>query len=437
MAHSSRSSSYSEGQALVRSSPPIPPSVNLSFHRLMKDLFTEESEGKRTLNLCAYDNVLSENAKKVLSLELGVRYRLGSLAEAPSLECSRWNQKGSLFFGTLPGLERLEKAALLAAQKLFGGVGADLRPLSGVHATMATLLSVCPPGGTVASIAPSDGGHFATRDVVERSGRKSLFIPWCQKTQQPDLAGLTALNQAQPIDVIFLDPGCPMQPLPIREIRSLMGPSPYLVYDASHTLGLMAGGQFQDPIAEGADVLQGNTHKSFPGPQKALMIYGSQRAKDLIRAGLDAGLVSSQHTHDLMALSITLLEMEAFGKEYAETLIENARELKRCLKERGVRVFGPDETHTHIVLLEFENEKESQEAFKALLKAGMTTNARVIFSRPLIRIGVQEITRRGFMPKEMGQIAEWMTRAAGDPEGVRAEVGYELARRTQIAYSFD
>ena len=36
------------------------------------------------------------------------------------------------------------------------------------------------------------------------------------------------------------------------------------MYDAAHVLGLIAGGQFQQPIAEGADLMMGSTHKSFP-----------------------------------------------------------------------------------------------------------------------------------------------------------------------------
>ena len=37
-------------------------------------------------------------------------------------------------------------------------------------------------------------------------------------------------------------------------------------------LGLIAGGQFQQPLKEGADVMMGSTHKTFPGPQGGIIL---------------------------------------------------------------------------------------------------------------------------------------------------------------------
>ncbi|UCI23063.1 hypothetical protein FJ970_33480 (plasmid) [Mesorhizobium sp. B2-1-8] len=37
----------------------------------------------------------------------------------------------------------------------------------------------------------------------------------------------------------------------------------HLLYDASHVTGLIAGGTFQKPLEEGADVLTFSTDKSF------------------------------------------------------------------------------------------------------------------------------------------------------------------------------
>ena len=39
------------------------------------------------------------------------------------------------------------------------------------------------------------------------------------------------------------------------------------MYDGAHVLGLIAGGVFQDPLREGADIMTGSSHKTFPGPQ--------------------------------------------------------------------------------------------------------------------------------------------------------------------------
>ena len=38
-------------------------------------------------------------------------------------------------------------------------------------------------------------------------------------------------------------------------------------YDAAHVAGLIAGGQFQDPLREGAHLMSFSTHKTLFGPQ--------------------------------------------------------------------------------------------------------------------------------------------------------------------------
>ena len=66
-----------------------------------------------------------------------------------------------------------------------------------------------------------------------------------------------------------------MFPHPVRELRAAL-PKAVIAYDASHVMGVVAGGQFQSPIAEGADLIQGSTHKSLFGPQKGLFVFADE-----------------------------------------------------------------------------------------------------------------------------------------------------------------
>ena len=45
-----------------------------------------------------------------------------------------------------------------------------------------------------------------------------------------------------------------------------------LLYDGAHVLGLILGGQFQNPFEEGAHFINGSTHKTFPGPQRGVIL---------------------------------------------------------------------------------------------------------------------------------------------------------------------
>ena len=56
-----------------------------------------------------------------------------------------------------------------------------------------------------------------------------------------------------------------------------MGIDCVIMYDMAHVLGLV-GPHFQQPFAEGADLVTGSTHKTFFGTQRGIIAAGSRRA---------------------------------------------------------------------------------------------------------------------------------------------------------------
>ena len=44
-------------------------------------------------------------------------------------------------------------------------------------------------------------------------------------------------------------------------------------FDGAHQIGLIAGGQFQDPLREGAVVMTGSAGKTFSGPQSGIIVW--------------------------------------------------------------------------------------------------------------------------------------------------------------------
>ncbi|PIR11348.1 MAG: hypothetical protein COV52_04405 [Gammaproteobacteria bacterium CG11_big_fil_rev_8_21_14_0_20_46_22] len=408
------------------------------YDALFHSLICEEWRDELTLNLCAYDNILSKSARYFLQSQLGFRYRLGEIAKAPVN--ADYQQKGSLLYTEKPALTQLETKAYDVAVKIFSGIGADFRPLSGVHATMCSVLALTSVNEVVYSIDPGDGGHFATRGVVEMSGRKSVYMPWDRERQDVDFNRLREmLNESKPT-LIILEHGCPQRPLNIKRLRETVGDSVFIAYDASHTLGLMAGGLFQSPLLEGCDLLQANTHKSFPGPQKALYIFANSLVQERLSSALDDALVSSQHTHNLMALCISMLEMELWGKEYAIKMLENSAALKNELLKLGFNVLYPNDHSTHIILIEFKDEFSGKAFFQRLLASGIATNFRLMRDKAVIRLGTQELTRKGFEPYQMVYIADLMARAnEGErgSHGVASEVSELMRNSNEVHYSFD
>ncbi len=60
---------------------------------------------------------------------------------------------------------------------MLGAAEVNLNCLSGVHAMMCAILSTTEPNETVMTVHHDHGGHFATKGIVDRIGRKHVFTP--------------------------------------------------------------------------------------------------------------------------------------------------------------------------------------------------------------------------------------------------------------------
>jgi len=409
----------------------------LSARSAVHNIHKDEIEDESFVNLCAYDNVLSNSAALFLQSPLGSRYRIGTFRGAEALP----NKSGLLVRG-FRHLDQLESLAHQAAVEMFGGVKVDLRPLSGVHATTCIILAATNPGDTIYSISPEHGGHFATKHIAQRAGRVSKYLAWDVENHNLDIEKIAAQFAADPPTYILLDHGTPLAPLKVQSLREVAGARPLIDYDASHTLGLIAGGFFQNPLREGCDILHGNTHKSFPGPQKALIVFNDEQVAQRVQSGLDGGLISSLHTHHLIALCITLLEMRLWAKAYAEQMISNAAALYQALQKHGY-VCGSTlcpTTSSHVLLIPTPGQEEGYEWFERLRRARISTNVRPLFGRTMMRFGVQEVTRRGFVETDMWDIASYIDTAISQPwaiDRIRERAIEKRRSRNTIRYSFD
>ncbi|WP_437324489.1 hypothetical protein [Sorangium sp. So ce381] len=408
---------------------------------LMLERVSEEArEVGHTLSLTANENVMSRTAAAILSSEFESRYHLGDDSLGRVVPAAT---KGALHYRGLPAVFELEKLASEITTARLGAAAVDFRPLSGVHAMMTTLLALTRPGDIVLSLPPEVGGHFASRALVQSMGRISLFLPWDAQALDVEAGALGAdIARYGAPRLVLLDPGMPLFPFRLDRLREALPRETIVVYDASHTLGLIFGGCFQDPLAEGADVLQGNTHKTFPGPQKAMVALRDEGLSAIYRDAMNQGLVSSQHTHHALALYVTVLEMERFGRAYAEQVQRNAAALGNALLARGLGVFThrSEVTRSHIVLVDRTANFAAEEACRLLLRAGLSTNSRPFGGMQVLRLGVQELTRRGMREAEMTYLAKIFARLlvhGEDPARVRPDVLALRVEFPRVTYSFD
>lgn len=341
------------------------------------------------INLAAFENVISPAARALLSSEYYSRYQIGE----PGIErLGRSATIKGLTLGNYPQINLFEQRGIAALRKIFQSQYVETRVLSGVHATIVSILCLSKPGDNIVSFSPDDGGHFATKGIAESSGRKSSYVSFSSETHNIDLKKSEKVLQSA--DLVFLDQGMPLKGVNLKGLRGSVPKDCLIVYDASHTLGLIGGAEFQHPLVEGADILQGNTHKTFPGPPRAVICTNNEAIHEKISDGLTNTFVSHSNTASILALYQTAIEIQDQIKIYANSVKSNARLLSSALFEQGLDVFRPcgKETETHIVLV---NVKNNHKVVEDLMFAGIFSNARNAWGREFIRFGTQEYTRRG------------------------------------------
>jgi fluorothreonine transaldolase len=407
--------------------------TSLALAELAQRIATEEARAQSTLHLTANENVLSPLAREVLSSPLANRYLLEHL----EMRQGSPSRLGNLLFRGLDDVAAIEASATEVARRMFSADYVDFRPVSGLHAMQTTLAALTAPGDRVMRIATKDGGNMLTELLCRSAGRQSCAYVF-DGIGEIDLDRTRALLEAERPALLYLDAMNHLFPFPVAELKEIAGDVP-LVYDASHTLGLIAGGQFQDPLGEGADIVQASTHHSFFGPQKGIVLGNDRALMERVSCTLSSGLVGSQHTAPTLSLFVALHEMHEHGRRYGARVIENARLLAAALDRRGIPVVAADcgFTQSHMLFVDARPLDSGLLLMGRLLRAGISTNRVIAFENvEALRIGVQEVTRLGFDHGEMELIADWIAallRDEADPDAIRPMVS-ELARSHDTVY---
>ncbi|MEE8377232.1 MAG: hypothetical protein V3R45_02570 [Candidatus Aminicenantaceae bacterium] len=212
---------------------------------------------------------------------------------------------------------------------------------------------------------------------------------------------------------------------------------PLIMFDMAHVLGLY--GAFQDPLAEGANVITGSTHKTFFGPQRGLIAGNFPKGSPLRKLWLDIknrafpGSTSNHHLGTLLALLVAAYEMNAFKEDYQKAVMANAKSFAKSLNSKGVTVEGDETdefTETHQVLIRVREFGSGMDIARKLEDNNILTNYQALpddktfLESSGIRMGVQEMTRFGMEQKDFdilsGFIADIITKGLNPKEEVKA-----------------
>ena len=256
-------------------------SMDLSaIERVLDVLQRHEHKAKHVINMVPSENSLSALARLPMLLDVYHRYFFNA-SGAPD----QWAFRGSQDVGCLE-----VDCAVRLLQELTGAAHVNVRPLSGLNG-MAMVLSALggPAGSTVLSVAPEQGGHYATAKLAGRLGLVSRFMTGPDAhTIDYDAVGST-IRTSHP-SLIYVDQSNCLFPLDVARLVEVTrgGTSETIVHvDCSHWLGLVLGGALPNPLALGADSFGGSTHKTFPGPHKAIVATNRRDLADRLYLAQD------------------------------------------------------------------------------------------------------------------------------------------------------
>ena len=390
-----------------------------------------------TINLIASENVLSNRARALLSSDFNHRYAEG--------------HPGARYYEGTRQIDLIEAEVRERLGRLFTCGQVEVRTISGTNANDVIFATLVQPGRPVVVNSLPVGGHISHQAIggMGKYTRDILQFPRLPNGYQIDVAASKDLLREKKPGLVVLGKSLILFPEPLKELAPVareVGAA--VIYDGAHVLGLIAGKRFQDPLREGADVLMGSTHKTFPGPQRGVLMGNlpDDRWKKVDRMAFP-GCLSNHHLMTLPPLLVATIEMEEFGEAYASQVIANARHFAGALQKAGFQVECADQgfTESHQVAVNVRAYGGGGKAAEVLTANDIIVNRNLLPHDPPkqvnnpsgLRLGVQESTRWGMKPPEMEEIARLMKECVIGGRTVKQEVQRFRARFTSVQYCHD
>ena len=401
----------------------------------------EEWRGKRCLNLLAPEALTSPTVRALLSAEVGTRAAEGHIGPV-----NRW------FAGT-HHIDEIEALCIELLKKAFRSRYADHRLVASMIGNMAVYTALTEPGDVIMSIAQPFGGHSSNRvdGPAGVRGLKIVDIPFDPTELVVDLDLFRKVAPLVRPRLVALGASMTLFPFPLQAISDIVAEwGGRVFFDGAHQLGLIAGGQFQDPLREGAVVMTGSAGKTFSGPQSGIIVWDDQHLTVPLTSAIFPVLAATHQVNRVAALAVSAAEMITFGQVYMAQIVRNAQALGAALAQRGIPVLGAHKgyTTTHQVIADVRQFGGGLDVAQRLARANIITNKNLIpadkpedWDHPSgLRIGTTEVTRLGMKEREMETIADFIARVLVEKAAPAEVVSDVLAFREPyqtVYYCFD
>ncbi|MCU7724612.1 serine hydroxymethyltransferase [Actinoplanes sp. KI2] len=353
---------------------------------------------------------------------------------------------GARYYGGCGEVDRAELLAIDRARDLFGAEHANVQPHSGASANLAAFAALAEPGDVVLAMELPHGGHLTHGSRVNFSGKWFHPIGYrvSPHTEEIDYDEVRDLALAHRPKLIIC--GATTYPRLIdfarfREIADEVGA--YLMVDAAHFIGLVAGRAIPSPVPH-ADVVTCTTHKVLRGPRGGMILSRAGLAQRVDKAVFPF-CQGGPMMHAIAAKAVALREASGPSfQAYAQQVVDNARALSVALATEGMRPVAGG-TDTHLVLADLRDlGVTGRDAETRCDLARITLNKNAIPFDPQppavasgIRVGSPSVTTQGMREDEMRLVGRLIGAAVrSDPDTSAgatrlADVADEVAALTE------
>ena len=401
----------------------------------------DEWRGQRCINLLAPEAPTSPMVRALLSSEIGTRAAEGNIGRV-----QRW------FAGT-QYIDEVEALCVELLKLAFRCNYADHRLMGSMLGNMAVYHALTQPGDVIMSAPQPFGGHSSNRydGPAGMRGLQIIDVPFNQEELEVDLHGFAQTARRHQPKLVVMGMSMTLFPLPVREMSQIISEwGGKFIFDGAHQAGLIAGGQFQDPLKEGAVILTGSAGKTFSGPQSGMIMWNDSELTETITSTIFPVLAATHQVNRVAALAVSAAEMIEYGKFYMAQIVRNSKALGKALDQRGMPILCAHKgySQSHQIIARVKQYGGGLDVAHRLAEANIITNKNLVpedqpedWDHPSgLRMGTIEVTRLGMNENDMETIADFVTRIIverEDPESVGKDVlDFRLPKQT-LYYNFD
>lgn len=391
-------------------------SIDMSIHGYDDELWgaisKEAQRQEEHIELIASENYTSPRVMEAQGSVLTNKYAEG--------------YPGKRYYGGCEYVDIVEQLAIDRLKQLYGADYANVQPHSGSQANAAVYMALLQPHDTVLGMSLDAGGHLTHGAKPNFSGKIYNAVQYGITDEglidYDEVQRLATEHQPKMIVAGFSAYSRVVDWKRFREIADSVGA--YLMVDMAHVSGLIAAGEYPNPI-DHAHVVTSTTHKSLRGPRGGFIISKGQpelnkKFQSLIFPGTQGGPLM----HVIAGKAVAFKEaLEPEFKTYQKQVIANARAMAEVLVERGFDIVSGG-TDNHLFLLSLVSKGMTGKAADAALgRANITVNKNAVPNDPQspfvtsgIRIGTAALTTRGFTEAESRELAGWIADVLDDHE---------------------